>query len=104
MSTLHCNIIEITVLQYSSLFIIMYQLYSHKDVLGTIYSCGRPTQLLDELLVLVQLLESLNIHARQFVGLGFITMLLISKDAHPHLGLGDGPQPEVIKLQDKFSR
>lgn len=52
-----------------------------------------PTQLLDKLLVLVQLLEGLHVHAGDAIGLGLVKMLLISKDAHGELGARDVPQP-----------
>lgn len=39
------------------------------------------TQLLDHFLVLVELLKGLDVHVWQFSDLGFITMLLVSKNA-----------------------
>lgn len=50
-------------------------------------------QLLHQLLVLVQLLQSLGIHEVDVVGLGFVAMLLIAKDAHLHLGTRNVLQP-----------
>lgn len=50
-------------------------------------------QLLHQLLVLVQLLQSLGIHEGHTGGLGLIAMLLVSQNAHLHLGLGDVLQP-----------
>ena len=52
------------------------------------------TQLLNELLVLVQLLEGISVHEGDFVGLGLVAMLLVAEHAHPHLGAGDVLQPE----------
>ncbi|GMT00836.1 hypothetical protein PENTCL1PPCAC_23010, partial [Pristionchus entomophagus] len=46
-------------------------------------------ELLDELLVLVQLLEVVSVHAGKAAGIGLVTMLLISEHADLHLGLGD---------------
>ena len=51
------------------------------------------TQLLNELLVLVQLLQSLGIHAFDVVGLGFIAVLLVSQNADGHLRSGNIPEP-----------
>lgn len=51
------------------------------------------TQFLDQFLVLVEFLQSFGIHTWDVVGLGLITMLLITKDADGHLRAGDVPQP-----------
>lgn len=53
-----------------------------------------PTQLLNELLVLVQLFESFGVHALDVVGLGFIAVLLVSQNADGHLGSGNIPQSD----------
>ena len=42
------------------------------------------TQLLDEFLVLVELLQSLDVHEGQVVGLGLVAMQLVAQDAHLH--------------------
>ena len=41
-------------------------------------------QLLHQLLVLVQFLQSFGVHERNFVGLGFVAMLLVTQDANLH--------------------
>lgn len=51
-------------------------------------------ELLDELLVFVQLLEVISVHAGEVVGVSLIAMLLISEHAHLHVGLGDVLQSE----------
>lgn len=51
------------------------------------------TKLLDQLLVLVELLESLNVHVRKFSSFGFITVLLVSQNTDGELGPGESPQP-----------
>lgn len=51
------------------------------------------TELLDHLLVLVELLESLNVHVRKFSSFGFITVLLVSQNTDGELGPGQSPQP-----------
>ena len=58
------------------------------------------TELLDQLLVLVQLFERLDIHARHFVGLSFVTVLLVSENAERHLGSRNVTQPE--NNQEKY--
>lgn len=40
------------------------------------------TQFFDQLLVLVELFECLNVHVWDFGSLGFVTMLLVTKNAH----------------------
>lgn len=45
-----------------------------------------PTQLLDKLLILVQLLQGLNVHVGKVIALGLVTMHLVSQDAHLHTG------------------
>lgn len=50
-------------------------------------------QFLNQLLVLVQLLQSFGIHELDAVGLGLIAMLLVTQNAHLHLGTGDVLQP-----------
>lgn len=52
-----------------------------------------PTEFLDQLLVLVELLQSLNVHVGQVSGFGLIAVLLVSQDAHRELGPGEGLQP-----------
>lgn len=59
--------------------------------LGGQESVIRFGQFLDQLLVLVQLLQSFSIHEFNAVGLGLITMLLVTQNAHLHLGTGDVP-------------
>lgn len=51
------------------------------------------TELLDQLLVLVELLESLNVHVRKVSSFGFITVLLVSQHTDGELGPGESPQP-----------
>lgn len=51
------------------------------------------TKLLDQLLVLVELLESLNVHVRKVSSFGFITVLLVSQNTDGELGPGESPQP-----------
>lgn len=51
------------------------------------------TKLLDQLFVLVELLESLNVHVRQVSSLGLITVLLVSQNADGELRPGESPQP-----------
>merc|ERR1711879_921812 len=50
------------------------------------------SQFLDKLLVLVELLEVVLVHAGQVVGLGLVAVNLVTQDAHLHLGLGGVPQ------------
>lgn len=50
-------------------------------------------QLLHQLLVLVELLESVGVHAGEAVGLGLVAMLLITQDADGELGTGSVLQP-----------
>ena len=52
------------------------------------------TQLLDELLVLVELLERISVHVRQVEGLGLVHVVGIDEDADLHLGAGDVGQQE----------
>lgn len=56
------------------------------------------TELLDELLVLVQLLQRLAVHARDVVGLGLVAMLLISEDANGELGSRDVLEPTNCRI------
>ena len=51
-------------------------------------------QLLDELLVLVQLLQVVCVHARNVAGVGLVAVLLVTEHAHLHLGLGHVLQSE----------
>jgi hypothetical protein len=54
------------------------------------------TQFLNELLVLIQLLQSLGIHARDVEGVGLVAMLLISQHANVHLGSRNALEPEQV--------
>lgn len=63
---------------------------------ATVLSDASPpplTQLLHQLLVLVEFLQSLYVHVRDVNGLGFIAVLLIPQQAHRELGPGGGLQP-----------
>lgn len=51
------------------------------------------TQVLDQFLVLVKLLQSFNIHEWDVVGLGLITMLLVSQNTDLHVGARDMLEP-----------
>lgn len=53
------------------------------------------TQILDKFLVLIQLLQSLSIHEGKVIGLGLITVLLVTQNAHLHARTGDMLQPGV---------
>lgn len=53
----------------------------------------RCTKLLDQLLVLVELLESLNVHVRKFSSFSLIAVLLVSQNTDGKLGPGERPQP-----------
>lgn len=55
------------------------------------------TKLFDGLLLLVKLLQSFLIHAWNIVGLGLVTVLLISKHTDGHLGPWDVAQPNQKK-------
>ena len=58
-------------------------------------------ELLDQLLVLVELLEVISSHARDVLGLGFVTVLLVTEDADLHLRTRDVAESEnsPIKTQ-----
>jgi hypothetical protein len=60
---------------------------------------GMLTQLLDELLVLVELLQGFGVHGGNAVRLSLVTMLLVTKNANAHLGARDVLQP---KFRDKY--
>lgn len=51
------------------------------------------TELLDKLFVLVELLESLDVHVRQICSFSLVTVLLVSQDAHGELWPGQSLQP-----------
>lgn len=51
------------------------------------------TELLDQFLVLVELLESLDVHVWQLGSFGLVTVLLVSQDAHRELWPGESLQP-----------
>lgn len=51
------------------------------------------TELLDQLLVLVELLQSLDVHVGHVSSFGLVTVLLVSQDAHRELGPGESLQP-----------
>lgn len=52
-------------------------------------------KLLHELLVLVELLEGINIHARHAFHSGLINVRLVTKDADAHARTGDSREPEM---------
>lgn len=54
---------------------------------------GTFTQFLDQFLILVELFECLNVHMWDVGSLGFITMLLVTKNTHRELGTRSGLQP-----------
>lgn len=56
-------------------------------------SCSLHTELLDQLLVLVELFESLDVHVWQVSGFGLITVLLVSQKTHGELRPGESLQP-----------
>lgn len=51
-------------------------------------------ELLDKLLVLVELLEVLNVHAGDAVLLSLLAVLGVSENAHSHVGTGDLGEPD----------
>ena len=55
------------------------------------------TKIFDKFFVLVQFLQSFGIHARDVVGDGFITMLLITENADRHLWSWDMLEPVEVK-------
>ena len=55
------------------------------------------TQVLDQFLILVQLLQGFSIHERQVVCLGFIAMLLVTQDADLHGWAGNMLEPKRKK-------
>ena len=55
------------------------------------------SELLDQLLLLVQLLEVIGAHELDALLLGFVAMLLISEDADGELGTGDIAEPNRAK-------
>lgn len=60
-------------------------------------------QLLHQLLVLVELLQSFGVHEGHVVGLGLVAMLLVTEDAHLHLWPRNELQPlkgDTRKLED----
>lgn len=50
-----------------------------------LFNCGRLTQFLNQLLVFIQFLEFVYIHAGDIICLGFVAMLLVSKYTHRKL-------------------
>lgn len=58
---------------------------------------ARLTKLLHQLLVLVQLLQRLSVHARNSKGLCLIAMLLVTEDTDAKLWARDALQPWYIK-------
>lgn len=58
------------------------------------------SELLHQLLVLVELLQSFGVHEWNFKSLGFIAMLLISEDADLHLRTWDELQSEDEQDED----
>lgn len=60
--------------------------------------CEFHTKLLDQLFVLIQLLESLNVHMWQFSSFGLIAVLLVSQDADRELWPGERLQPGYSEL------
>ena len=60
----------------------------------SLVSCSKlRTELFDQLLVLVELLESLNVHVWHVGSFGLITVLLVSQDTHRELWPGQSLQP-----------
>lgn len=55
------------------------------------------TKLLDQLFVLVQFLQSLNIHVWQISSFGLIAMLLVSQDAHREFWPRESLQPGCLE-------
>ena len=54
---------------------------------------GTLTQLLDQFLILVEFLQSLDVHVGDIHSLGLITMLLVPQNTHGKLGAGSGLKP-----------
>lgn len=55
--------------------------------------CQLRTELLDHFFVLVELLESLDVHVWQLSCFSLVTVLLVSQDAHGELWPGESLQP-----------
>lgn len=54
---------------------------------------GLLTEPLHKLFVFVEFLQGFNIHARESIGFGFITVRIVTKNTHLQLGARDVAKP-----------